>query len=96
MIASYYPLFGELESRFIWHEWVVFVLFTLVTLYWYSRHTLVISVFLIGHGVYDFAIHFGSIGNHIPQWLPMFCGALDVTVGGWVLCYCANKVINVD
>ncbi|GAC23673.1 hypothetical protein GMES_1374 [Paraglaciecola mesophila KMM 241] len=95
VIASYYPLFGVLESRFIWHEWMVFVLFTLITLYWYSRYTLAIGVLLIGHGLYDFAMHIGSVGNHIPQWWPMFCGALDVTLGSWVLWYCTNKVKNV-
>ena len=47
---------------------------------------------LAAHGVYDLA-HPAVVANPIvPAWWPLFCGVVDVALGGWVLLLLARDV----
>ena len=55
---------------------------------------LLMAAGLAAHGVYDL-VHAAVVSNPVvPQWWPLFCGVVDLLLGGWVLLLGRRKLLT--
>ena len=45
---------------------------------------------LVAHGGYDLVHHALVTNSVVPAWWPLYCGVVDVSLGGWVLVLSEN------
>lgn len=45
----------------------------------------VVAFGLVAHGGYDLVHPFLVTNPVVPTWWPLFCGVVDIALGGWVL-----------
>jgi len=65
----------------------VFVVVAVAAARWENRHAagILVAAGLAAHGVYDL-VHSAIVSNPVvPAWWPVFCGVVDVVLGGWVV-----------
>jgi hypothetical protein len=84
VIATYYVLFAAMgaSSRTLIVEIVVATAFLLAAVVGFQRSRWLVSVALIGHGVFDFVHHWFIQNPGVPHWWPGFCLAFDALLGG--------------
>ena len=84
VIASYYVLFAVMAAsgRALVIEIVVASGFLLVAIIGYKRNLWLVSIALVGHGVFDIAHHLLIENPGVPHWWPGFCLVFDVILGG--------------
>lgn len=51
------------------------------------KAVLLLAVGLAAHGVYDLIHHAIVSSPVVPAWWPVFCGVVDIALGGWVLVF---------
>jgi hypothetical protein len=83
VVATYYVLFaimgGSIEALVA--ESAAAALFFAATVIGFRRNLWIVAAGLAAHGFFD-SVHGQVIANPgMPQWWPMFCGSIDVTLG---------------
>jgi hypothetical protein len=92
VIALAYVLFAVMDgtARTIIVEGAIAAVFVAVAVAGTRSSTLYTSALLMAgglaaHGVYDL-VHSAVVSNpEVPTWWPLFCGVVDIVLGGWVL-----------
>jgi hypothetical protein len=92
VIALAYVLFAVMDgtARTIIVEGAIAAVFVAVAMAGTRSSTLYTSALLMAgglaaHGVYDL-VHSAVVSNpEVPTWWPLFCGVVDIVLGGWVL-----------
>jgi hypothetical protein len=90
VVASYYGLFAVMgDSPYaIIAECVGAIGFVVAAVLGFKLDRRWVIAALIAHGVFDFFHHYLITNPGLPVWWPQFCGAYDVTAGGflvWIL-----------
>lgn len=86
VVASYYVLFAAAgaSTRTLLIEIAVASGFLILALIGFKTSLWIVSVGLVGHGVFDFVHHFLIFNPGVPHWWPGFCLAFDVVLGIWL------------
>lgn len=87
VIAFYYVLFAfQTNNTYeIIFETGIALLFSIIAILGHHKHIKIVGIALILHGIYD--LFQGNIvfSTNLPQWWPLFCLGVDVTLGIWIL-----------
>ncbi|GFD72678.1 hypothetical protein MHM83_04870 [Tenacibaculum sp. Mcav3-52] len=87
VIAFYYVLFAlQANNTYeIIFETSIAFLFSIIAILGHHKHIKIVGIALILHGIYD--LFQGNIvfSTNPPQWWPLFCLGVDITLGIWVL-----------
>ena len=87
VIASYYLLFGVIgeEVNVIFYELCVIAIFLLLAVIGAFKFPFVIGLSLVAHGVFDLVHELYTLNKGMPVWWPLYCAAVDIPLGIWVL-----------
>ena len=96
VIAFYYVLFAfqANDTNEIIFEVIIAFLFSVIAIFGHHRNLKIVGIALILHGIYD--LFQGDIvySTNPPQWWPMFCLGVDVTIGIWVF-WTSSKLLKI-
>jgi len=89
VIATYYVLFAfqEFELFTALFEITVALLFTVFAIIGHNKSIRMVGIALIAQGVYDLFHSQIPVAGFAPQWWPLFCSAVDLVIGLWVILY---------
>jgi hypothetical protein len=93
VVASYYALFAVMggSTHALAMELVPMMVFLSAAIAGFKVDMRIVVVALVAHGLFDF-VHGRWIENAgMPPWWPMFCGAYDVTAGGYLAVLLAGR-----
>ena len=87
VIAFYYVLFAFQANNLneILFETGIAFLFTFIAILGHHRSLKIVGIALILHGIYDLFQGNIVLSTNPPQWWPLFCLGIDVTLGIWLL-----------
>jgi uncharacterized membrane protein len=92
VIAFYYVLFAFQANKTyeIIFEVIIALLFSVIAILGHHRNLKLVGIALVLHGIYD--LFQGNIvfSTNPPQWWPLFCFGVDVTIGIWLLWSSSN------
>ena len=87
VIALYYVLFAFLsyDKVEILFEIAMALLFSALAVWGHHKGLKIVAVGLILHGIYDLSQGNIPFSADPPEWWPLFCLGIDVTLGIWLL-----------
>jgi hypothetical protein len=87
VIASYYVLFAAMgaTNHAVILEIIVASIFLLLAVVGYKKNFWVITLAIVGHGIFDLAHPFLFQNPGVPSFWPGFCSTFDVVFGGLLI-----------
>ena len=84
-IASFYVLFAVMAGHSVYRELLIASTFFTAAILGAYKSLFIVGLGIIAHGLYDIFHVIVFSQNVAPIWWPSFCGAVDLTLGLWVI-----------